>query len=186
MTLSETIKALSKELLQLQPGALAELRRMDPDGPGAPDYWRLATACGFLHDTRTDAWMRIVKVLAILTPKGERHLADRLHNDRHGFGAALCDGGNPSWGSSGGAHPVLSETRLARFLALPPSQRGPALERLSRQLVRCRDRGHGFNCREIAELLLNPENRSIQRDIAAAYYKRLDDSTRTPEETENA
>lgn len=186
MTLNETMKVLSKELLRLQPGALAELRRMDPDGPGTPDYWRLATACGFLEDTRADAWIQIVKILAILTPKGERHHADRLHDGRHGFGTALCDGGNPAWGGNSRARPVLSESRLARFLAQPASQRGPALERLARQLARSRDRGHGLNCREIAELLLNPENKFIQRDIAAAYYKRLDDAARTSDKTENA
>jgi Glycosyl hydrolase 108 len=79
------------EMLMLDPGPIAELRRMGPDGPGNAAYWRLASRCGFL-DEKADAWMSIVKIMAILTSKGERRDGDKLHESRHGLGEALCPG----------------------------------------------------------------------------------------------
>ena len=49
-SLDETIATVSQRLLALDPGPLAELRRMDPDGVGTPIFWRLAA----------EAWPRLL------------------------------------------------------------------------------------------------------------------------------
>ena len=49
MKLSETVECLSREVSGLAPGPLAELRRMDVNGPGTAAYWTLAGRCGFLN-----------------------------------------------------------------------------------------------------------------------------------------
>ncbi len=125
------ISRLSAEMLALAPGPLAELRRMEPGGAGSAAYWRLASRCGFLH-ADAERWLRIVKIMAILTPKGERQPSDRLHDPDRPLGAVLCDGGDPAWQPPHRDNPdgVLPEKRLARFLALPPRGDRPLKERL--------------------------------------------------------
>ena len=83
-------------LLRLDPGSLAELRRMGTGGAGPLAFWRLAAECGFLDDP-SELWRPIVQIFAILTPRGDRLATDRLHNARRRLGAVLCDGGDPVW-----------------------------------------------------------------------------------------
>jgi CRISPR system Cascade subunit CasB len=180
MKLPDKIHNLSKEMLRLAPGPLAELRRMDIGGVGAPAFWRLAAACGFL-DGPALSWMRIVKIMAILTPKGERSGQERLHQKRdkdgrdRSLGSVLCDGGQPGWPSTGqGESPALSETRLARLLAGPANERGPTLERITRALASRRDPTSGVDCTDIARLLLFPDDPEPPRTLAREYYRRLD------------
>jgi hypothetical protein len=71
MQLNEKVVALSDELLRLDPGDLAELRRFQRGEAGPLSYWRLAAKCGFLDDS-PERWGPLVRVLAILTPKGEK------------------------------------------------------------------------------------------------------------------
>ena len=188
-TLEQKINRLSQAMKQLGTGPLAELRRMAVDGPGTTDFWRLAGFCGFLEDqNRTDAWMRIVKIMAILTPKGEP--ADRLppHNKSRSLGTVLCDGGHDPWPTAGAAaRPFLSETRLARFLAQRPEQRAETLERQARALATRRDPQIGINCADIAALLVYPDNESHHlRNLARTYYRRLDSAApKTKEEETN-
>ena len=54
MQLKERVVALSDELLRLDPGDLAELRRFEPGDAGPLAYWRLAAKCGFLDDPPSD------------------------------------------------------------------------------------------------------------------------------------
>jgi CRISPR system Cascade subunit CasB len=184
MPLEEKIALLSQRLLRLDTGALAELRRMEVGGVGPLPYWALAAECGFLDDD-ADVWMRIVHILAILTPKGERKTEDRLHDPARRLGAALCDGGDPNWPAGGGdPRPILSETRLARLLATPADRRGEDLTRLARMLAAKRDRANGVNCREIAALLLFERVERNPREIAKAYYRRLDAAARKAEKEE--
>jgi CRISPR system Cascade subunit CasB len=178
---------LSAGLLALDPGPLADLRRMEPGDAGAAAYWRLASKGGFLEGP-ADIWMQIVKIMAILTPKGERQPPDRLHQAKPGLGAILCDGGDPSWpGDAKGVEPrpFLSETRLARFLAQPPAYRGEALERIARMLARSRSPESGVNCAQIAWLLLHPEGDHTGQTIARDYYRRLDTASRSAQSKEN-
>jgi len=184
MPLEEKIALLSQRLLRLDTGALAELRRMEVGGVGPLPYWALAAECGFLDDD-ADAWMRIVHILAILTPKGERQVKDCLHDPKRKLGRVLCDGGDPNWPASGGdPRPIVSETRLARLLATATDQRGEALARLARMLAISRDRTSGVNCKEIAALLLFDDVERNLREIAQAYYRRLDTAARKTETEE--
>lgn len=178
MPLEQTIDRLSADLRQLGPGPLADLRRMDPTGPGTTAFWSLAARCGFLEEA-TDAWMRIVKIMAILTPRGEPDRRPPLHNARRPLGAVLCDGGRRDWADGAGVQPrpFVSEMRLARFLSQPPGQRPQALERLARMLATQRDPTSGVNCIDIAALLLNPDNRTALRALARTYYQRLNSAT---------
>lgn len=187
MPLKKTINSLSKEMKRLGAGPLAELRRMAVDGPGTTDFWHLADLSGFLEDQQhTDYWMRIVKIMAILTPKGEPAERHFLHDERRSLGEVLCDGGHRDWPAAGAtARPFLSETRLARFLAQRPEQRAEGLERLARALAAKRNPDIGINCADIAALLLYPDNESDHlRNLARAYYRRLDSAARKTKEEE--
>ena len=173
MRLDKTIMRLSAEMHRLGTGDLAELRRMDANGPGVAAYWHLATKCGFL-DSWTDTWMCIVRIMAILSPKGEGTGGPALHDPKRRLGAVLCDGGDPGWA---GARPVVSEQRLARFLAVSPVRRADGLERVARMLAARRKPDRGINCADIARLLLFPDDGSPPRDLAREYYRRLDSAT---------
>jgi CRISPR system Cascade subunit CasB len=179
--LKQKIEKLSAEMLGLAPGPLAELRRIEADTPATSAYWRLASQCGFLDD-KADAWIQIVKIMAILTPKGQRQNDHQLHSAEQGLGAALCDGSYSRWsdGEKGSeARPFYSETRLARLLAQPKSQRAETLERIARMLAHTPARDHGVNCAQIACLLLIKDETETLRQIARDYYRRLDGARST-------
>lgn len=164
------IQNLSVAMRSLGTGELAELRRMAGSDPGCAAFWQLAAECGFIDDVnRTSVWMRIVKIMAILTPRGDRASAPFVQNSTHRFGAVLCDGGDPKWVA--GSRPLLSETRLMRFLSAP---RADALERIARMLAANSKSENGFDCTAIAALLLFPSSKTIPREIARSYYRRLD------------
>lgn len=168
--LGEAIARASAFLLKLDPGPLARLRRMDVNGPGETDFWQLAGACGFLGEVRGDKWLRLVKIMATLTPKGDPANRGRLHEPARAFGASLCDGGQPDWS---GERPFFSEARLARFLSLPFDRRGEALEGMARMLAASRDPNSGVNCLDIACLLFFGDAKHTRR-LASTYYCRLD------------
>lgn len=177
-SLEDKIAALSRAMLALDTGPLAALRRMTP-GPeeiGPAAWWRLAAQCGFLgQSAQTERWQHVVKIMALLVPKGTLDSGVRLHDGGRPLGAVFCDGGSMEWGKGEkGPPPVLSETRLARFLALPPGQHAMALERIIRSLSRTRDPKSGVNCVELASLLLAQNPTRALQNIARAYYQRLD------------
>ena len=185
MELSETVERLSKEISGLAPGPLAELRRMDVNGPGAAAYWILAGRCGFLN-APIEPWMRIVKIMAILTPRGEPDQRPATHDAKRRFGAALCDGGDSGWpgAETGQRHPFVSETRLARLIAQRHDQRPATLERLARMLARQRDPQTGINCIDIAALVLDSDNRAQLTALARQFYQRLDRANRSTAQQE--
>ncbi|CAN5240836.1 hypothetical protein BH24PSE2_BH24PSE2_18530 [soil metagenome] len=169
----EIIPQLSAELLRLAPGAVARLRRMDTNGPGEMDYWDLASRCGFLQKP-FEKWTQVVKIMAILTLRSEPGRRGTLHDANRPFGTVLCDGGNSGWRDE---QPFVSETRLARFLALSFDRRGEALEGMARMLASSRDPQTGINCIDVACLLLSDDTK-FTRKLAETYYRRLD-SVRT-------
>lgn len=175
-TLDEPVAKIANRLLALKPGSLAELRRMEAEsGAGTPEFWRLAAELD-LPQERSDTWMRIVRIMAILSDKGAPGTRKTLHDRRRPLGAALADGGDRDWKPPPGEepYPVLSEARLTRFLALPAGRRAEALERMARALAGSRRPGHGLDCTDIAALLLDPADPRPVRKLARAYYNRLD------------
>jgi hypothetical protein len=176
-TLDDRIAAIARTLRGLDPGPLAELRRMEPDGPGTAHFWRLHAEHEFA-DRDMAAWRAIVRIMAILCPKGAPDTRGHLHDRKRPLGEALCDGGDPGWPGDGAARPVLSEKRLAHFLALPPAARPEALERMARMLARSRSEESGIDCTGLARLLLEPNNPELPGRIARAYYDRLDRAER--------
>lgn len=177
------IETLSEELLALAPGALAELRRLDVAGPGTGTYWFLARECGF-DPGPDEKWMRIVRLMATLTPRGERNEKYKIHDSAQPLGRALCDGGSNDWNTDKSRRPdaelrpVYSEQRLARLLSMNAEQRLDALDRAVLMLARSRDVQIGLDCTELALLVLAPNNPGHLRNLARNYYRRLDHATR--------
>jgi hypothetical protein len=153
--LGEMIFRLAQDMVKLEPGSLARLRRMVPDGAGEGDFWVLAADHPGL---RTDtAGMMLVRLLALLTPKGRPDSGKKLHHGQHAFGAALAEAAYP-------------ETRLLRFLALPFEARGHALEGMVRWIAA---KGHeGLNATDIACLLFSPDVKHARR-LAQTYFDTL-------------
>lgn len=166
------VLAIAQRMPHLDTGQLAELRRMSVGGPGCAAFWDLAAKAGILDAARLDPWMHLCKILALLTPKGDRGRGLPLHDRNRPFGAVLCDGGDPGWRSDH-RPPFLSEPRLARLLAQPRDQRGAALERIARALANRISPGSGIDCVGIAALLFFDRDQTGQ-DLARAYYRRLD------------
>ena len=187
MQLSDKVDCLSKELHRLDPGPLAELRRMSVYGPGTAAYWHLAGRCAFLTGP-ADRWMRIVKIMAILTPRGEPGGRPPLHDPKRSLGGVLCDGGVRGWPDSESRkpHPFVSEARFARLLAQRPEQRPETLERLARMLARQRDPQMGVDCVDIAALVLGTGGAASLQRLARRYYQCLDRATRKSTQQETA
>ena len=156
--LSKTIPKMCSEIALLDPGSLARLRRMDPLGPGEAEFWKLAVS----HHYRTDqVGIMLIKLLAILTPKGQPG-KKVLHIPQMPLGKLLARIEN--------SRPLLSETRLLRFIALPFEKRPEALERICFLIAA---KGHdGLDCVGLAKLLFYPEVNHT-RILARAYFSSL-------------
>ena len=175
--------AAAAMLQHLEPGPLAELRRMDRE-TGAPAFWRLAAkhpdTIG--RQDKQEQWMEIIRIFAILTPKGDPVQRPPLYDRGRRLGEMLCDGGDPSWPKDGGTpRPMFSEQRLAQLMAARETQRGVLLARAARALARSRVPDSGVNVVDIAMVLLNPEE---GRQLAKPYYRRLDRAELAVKESE--
>lgn len=159
VSLGATVAELARRMLRLEPGALARLRRMEVDGPGEPEFWKLAVDCGLKGETRD---LRLVRLLALLAPKGAVSTRMPFHKrgNAHALGRALHKAG-------------LSEARLARFLALPHGRRADALERLVRLLATGGASAAGIDCTDIARLIFFNDASDL-RKLAETYYRGLD------------
>ena len=170
---AQAVLAASSMIQSLDPGPLAELRRMK-QGSCAPAFWRLVArhpeTIGQLD--RQETWMTIVRIFAILTPKGPPVDRPKLHDSRRRLGEVLCDGGDPSWT---GPRPMFSERRLAQLMAARGSQRAVLLERALHALSRSMPFGSRVNVVDVAYALLAPENGRL---LAEPYYRRLDRAER--------
>lgn len=189
MTLSddkqaEAACAAAKRLQHLPPGPLAELRLMTEEA-AAPEFWRLAARHPDTIGNRKQyhEWTAVVRVLAILTEKGNPARRRPLHDRRRSLGEVLCDGGDQKWPPPGGRppRPVFSERRLAQLMAARGPQRAVLLTRAARALARSRDPSSGINVVDIAYTLLAPDNR---RQLAEPYYRRLDRAELAAQESE--
>ena len=164
---------------RLAPGQLAELRRMT--GGSAPPFWRLAAqhpeTIG--HPSMQDRWIDIVRVIAILTPKGDPEDRPPLHTPTRRLGEVLCDGGDPDpeWQ---GPQPKFSEPRLTQLVASRAPLRSTLLLRAARMVARSRLPGDGVNVVDIAWAILRPDD---ERLLAEPYYRRLDRAERVARQT---
>ena len=166
---AEATLAAAKFLQQLAPGPLAELRRME-QGSAAPAFWRLVARHpnSIGRPDREQVWMNIIRILAILTRKGDQENRSWLHDSKRRLGQVLCDGGDPNWT---GPRPALSEYRLMKLMAARGQQRTVLLTRSARAIARSMIPGSGLNVPDIAYVLLSPGN---DRHLAEHYYRRLD------------
>lgn len=170
--------AAAAEMQRLDPGPMAELRRMTPDDP-APAFWRLAVRHPAMTERRAD-WVQVLKILAILTSKGAPEGRLPLHDRKRPLGEVLCDGGDPDWRPHGTPPDgVFSERRLVQLLATRGNARFVALERAARMIAAKRNPASGIDVTQIAEAILWPERTA---PIAEAYFRRLDRAARDPSE----
>ena len=169
--------AVAGMLQELDPGRLAELRRMD-EATGAAAFWRLAARHPDTIGRRIREWMAIVRIIAILTAKGDPASRDRLHNPKSPLGALLCHGGDPGWPGPYGPRPVLSERRLGQLIAARGTQRQVLLTRAARAVARTRQSGSGVKVPDIAWMLLGSDHGRSGKDLARHYYRTLDRADR--------
>lgn len=150
---NSAIPRLADAVARLAPGDLARLRRMDPDGPGEAAFWQLATELDL-----PDRWMRFVRMLALITPRGDSRAGKpSAHDGSRALGAALAEAG-------------FSELRLLRLIERAPEARADALERMVRFLG---TRGAGaFDCRELYWLLHGSGPEPLRR-LADQYFRTL-------------
>lgn len=177
---SKAAKEAAETMLRLSTGELADLRRMK-DGSGTPTFWRLATrfpktvGCA----DRTAHWTTIIRVLAVLTPKGDPKRRSPLHDGARKLGEVLCDGGDRSWPPAGTGKPMpaFGERRLAQLIAARGMQRAKLLERA----VRFIEPGSQLDVVDVAYVLLTPDDSQL---LATPYYRRLDRAERDAKQSE--
>lgn len=175
--------ATARMLQRLEPGPLAELRRME-GGTGAAGFWRLAAQHPETVARNQEQWMAIVRIMAILTPKGEPEARGPLHDPKRPLGTVLCDGGDPGWPGSATPHAVVSESRLGRLIASRGKQREVLLTRAVRAVARTRQPDSGVNVVDIAWTLLAPDSDHSARRLAEPYYLRLERAERAHQTNE--
>lgn len=182
---AETARAAAMLLRRLDPGALAELRRMRAPSAGVPAYWSLATQHTQTIGNRHDEWMTILRILAVLTPRGDPENRPPLHDPGRRLGAVLCDGGDPDWGPVGDSiRPAISERWLAQLMASRGRQRQVLLERAVRGIARTRRPDRGVNVVDVAWWLLDGDPVRASRHLAESYYRRRDRIERDEQSTE--
>ena len=164
----------------LAPGPLAELRRLSPNG--APAFWRLAAQHpATIGGARQADWMQIVRMIAILTPKGDPTKRPPLHGRNRRLGSVLCDGGDPDpeWK---GPQPHFSERRLTQLVAARGSQRVALLVRAVRALARTRPPDSRVSVTDLAWAVLRQNDAAL---LAEPYYRRLDRAERIARQTKD-
>ena len=181
--LRDKIFAIGRNLADLEPGALADLRREagEATAPRPAYFWRLAARHEVIRHNE-ESWLRIIRIMAILTDKGDPegklspHVSKSAANNWRGLGAALCDGGDPQWGVGElDPRPMLSELRFARMLAATGDMRADLMERAARALAAKKSPGTGgVDCADLAWFLLYSNDPKPGQTLARSYYARLD------------
>ena len=143
---------------------MAALRRMDPDAPDAPAFWRLLAHHELAGNPAVESkWALILHGIALMTDTSENRSA---HSANTPVGRALYLGGEEHRDSG-----FFSETRLNRLL----TARGPMMRTLLARMFRMLGTGRPFDWREMAQLILYDGYRedraeNARRNIARAYY----------------
>ena len=132
-------------------GDLAQLRRMDPEEPDAPAFWRLTNQHRLGMSTDSERrWALILQSIALLTPNTNN--AARVlsaHDPRTPVGRALFQGGDPQRTQA-----LCHEQRLEQLL----SSRRKDFRRNLMNLVRMMaQQGTQMDFREMARLVLDED-----------------------------
>ncbi len=150
-------------------GDLAELRRMDPDGPDPAVFWRLMAAHDLLGNPVVESkWALILHGIALMTPSNPSGNSRIAHDGQMPVGRALFLGGGAQRSA-----PFYSENRLNRLL----TARGPMLRTLMARMFRMHASANvSFNWREMALFVLNEGYDDAaaeqgRRRIARDYYQ---------------
>ena len=151
--LRDVLPKLATEILHLDPGSAAALRRGPLNGAGAAAFWRLLAR----HDLPgTERWAALVQAIAILTPKGREPTRLSAHNDALSLGEALQKA-------------RVSDLRLARLLGAPPSLLPELAVRTCRRLAATEF--NRFDLVTLGQFLLSRDNAHATRRIAHDYYR---------------
>ncbi len=156
------------QLAQHDRGGFAALRRMNPDAPDVPSFWRVMAHYDQLNRGAELElkWALILHGIALMTPTQSSDGARSAHDGLTPVGRALFVG----TGEQGSAA-LYSESRLSRLL----NARGPILRSLLSRMFRMLGaKGVTFNWREMARFILyedHPEwGDESRRRIARWYY----------------
>lgn len=170
----QTVARLAREVVELDPGSAAALRRGPRNGAGSAAFWKLLVRYGPARELRRneeDGWSVLIQAIAILTPKGKRNEdGPRLspHDPHVPMGAALYDAG-------------VSELRLARLLTARPSMRRILSVRLCRRLAAADQRR--FDLKTLANFIRYGGDAG--RRIAKEYYRAQATAGRLSQPEEN-
>lgn len=157
-----TIRAIAYNLVQdigasdFPRGNLAELRRMNPDEPDAPAFWKLAAKRRLTDNPALEGkWALVMHGIALMMPNA--------HADTK-VGRALFEGGD-----SGRRNAFYSNLRLNRLL----QARGSTLRTLLSQLFRMlSSAGQPLDWREMASFILSEGDAAeeARKEVAREYY----------------
>ena len=165
-------------------GGLAELRRMDPEEPDAPTFWRLTNQHRLgMSPENERRWATILQAIALLTPNANREgRVTSAHNRRMPVGTALFQGKDPQRESA-----LCDEQRLEQLAG----SRGKAFRKCLLNLVRTlAQQDARLNCEEIARMVLGEgRNRKEQQRrmsrVTRDYYRAEYRMTQVEEEEED-
>ena len=153
----------------LSPGDLAELRRMDPDAPKTPAFWRLAARRNLLGNSAVEQkWALAINGIALMTRTAGNSEFDRsAHDPSIPVGRAFFCGADSSRSTA-----FITGSRLTRLLTARRQMLRTLLGRMFRMMGAA---GAQFDWRQMALLILIEdldEQRagSIRMEIARAYY----------------
>lgn len=153
----DSIPKIATVIANLDSGLAAELRRGPLAGAGSTAYWRLLAKYDIPSSSEKQLadWAGVLQSVAILTPKGKpKDTRQSAHDPGCPMGKALCVA-------------KISESRLARLLALPQEIRGSIVVRLCRRLSAT---GYNrFDLKTLAAFILGWE--SASQKIAREYYR---------------
>ncbi len=142
----------------LSAGDLAELRRLEPDDPSAPAFWKVMAA--YIRpavrlpdgedalERAEQRWAAILNAMAVL---------ENLHHPGRRLGEALATAG-------------YSELRFARLLRARDSG---VLYAVRRTAMFLRSKGEPVDCSDLADLILSDGRafgERVRRRIARSYY----------------
>lgn len=141
---------------QLSPGDVAALRRLDPDDPTAPAFFKAAAAVlddvlPTREDTRADAERRWAVILCAMA------LTNGIHRFGRPLGAALAAAGFP-------------ELRLTRLLRARGDQVSPTVRAAAQFLA---SKAEPFDPVDLARVVLSEgrtDEEKVRRAVARSYF----------------